>query len=199
MLLLSWGNTYISISIYSRILGSNLRFQKPEKLLEGGEVHFRPTCGSTSCYRLMVNYPGIISRQNASLVSQARQHNSQYCWMVPRLYFLCSYLYVVVVSYLVHDLMISSLVPGMHTSSLRLNNECWYPETRAGLATFFGWNPVCTTFHTSEFGHTILFRIPDTTHTFIQHKKYNTESLAPPPLLKKELFIYSNFSVFCML
>ena len=42
--------------------------------------------------------------------------------------------YVVFVLYLVQVLLISYLVPGMHTSLLGLNNECGHPESRAGLA-----------------------------------------------------------------
>ena len=55
--------------------------------------------------------------------------------LVPHLSALFSYRYVVFISYLVQALLILSLVIGMHTLSLDLNNECGNPEYRAILAT----------------------------------------------------------------
>ena len=53
---------------------------------------------------------------------------------------LCSYLYVVFIFYLVHALLIYSLVIGMHALLLGLNNECRHRESRSGLATVCVWN-----------------------------------------------------------
>ena len=69
----------ISISIYGQVLGSNLRFQKPEKIPEVEELRVSPTHDSPSLYWVMVNSPGILSVQNAYLVLQTRQRNPQYC------------------------------------------------------------------------------------------------------------------------
>ena len=50
---------------HDQALGSNLRFQNPEKLLEGEDIHVRPNCGSGfSRYRAMVNYAGVCSLAN---------------------------------------------------------------------------------------------------------------------------------------
>ena len=87
----------ILASIYDRFLGSNLRFQKLEKISEGGELRVRPTYSSASCYRVMVNYPGFMYRHNISLLSQTRQRNSQYLWNgVPAcIYFVCIPVYCI--------------------------------------------------------------------------------------------------------
>ena len=69
--------------------------------------------------------------------------------LVPRLSVLRSYPYVVFISYLVHDLLISSLVLDMHTLSLGLNNECGNPKSRNRLATVRGWNTGWATLTTS--------------------------------------------------
>ena len=58
----------ILISIYGRFLGSNLHFRNSEKLLEGGDLCVRLTSNSASCYQIMFNSPGVLSRHNASLV-----------------------------------------------------------------------------------------------------------------------------------
>ena len=43
--------------------GSNLRFQNPEKLLEGEDIRVRPTFDSGfSRYRVMVNSQGVLAR-----------------------------------------------------------------------------------------------------------------------------------------
>ena len=110
----------ILLPIYGQLLGSNLYFRKRENLLEGGELRIRPKHSSTSRYWAIVNSLGVLSRKNAYLVSQARQSNSQSCYLVPRLSVLHSYPYVVFVLYLVHPMLISSLVIGMHTLSFGL-------------------------------------------------------------------------------
>ena len=46
-------------------LGSNLRFQNPNKLLEGKYIRVWTTLGSGFLrYRVMVNYQGVMSRKN---------------------------------------------------------------------------------------------------------------------------------------
>ena len=50
---------------HDRTLGSNLRFWKPEKLLEGEDIRVQPTLVSAlSRYQAMVNYQGVMSRKN---------------------------------------------------------------------------------------------------------------------------------------
>ena len=59
----------ISVSIYGRVLGSNLRFRKPEKISEEEETGGMQTCGGGfSHYRVMVNSQDVLSGQNASAV-----------------------------------------------------------------------------------------------------------------------------------
>ena len=55
----------ISVSIHGQTIGSNLCFRNPEKLLEGVELRVIPTYGNDiSCYRVIVNYQGVLSGQN---------------------------------------------------------------------------------------------------------------------------------------
>ena len=57
------------VSIYGRVLGSNLRFRKPEKLLDGEETRGRQTHGSVfSRYRVMVNSQVVLSGKNVYVV-----------------------------------------------------------------------------------------------------------------------------------
>ena len=50
---------------HDRDLGLNLRFLKPEKLLEGGDIRVRPMFGSGfSRYQVIVNSQGVLSRKN---------------------------------------------------------------------------------------------------------------------------------------
>ena len=97
--------------------------------MEEKELRVNPTCGSASWYRVMFNYPGILFGNYMSIVPQAILMNASPL--------VCPYFYpyVVSVSYLVHSLFISSLVPGMNTSALGLNNSCGHPMSKAGLAT----------------------------------------------------------------
>ena len=48
-------------------------------------------------------------------------------------YVLCLYPYVVFILYIVHTLLISYLVIGMHTSSLDLKNTCGHPDSKSGI------------------------------------------------------------------
>ena len=59
----------IPVSIYGRVLGSNPRFQKHEKILEGEETCVRQTRGSRfSCYRVMVSSQGVLSGNNTPVM-----------------------------------------------------------------------------------------------------------------------------------
>ena len=136
---LTW---YFDISLWLGPRFEPETFFKREKLLEGEELCVRPTRGIAYCYRAMVNSPGVLYGQNMSLMLQARQHNSQSWYLVPHLSVLCLYLYALVISYLVHDMMISSRVIGMHTSSFGLNNERGKPKSRDEIATVWGCNPI---------------------------------------------------------
>ena len=66
------------VHIHGPDIGSNLHFQNPEKLSEGDELCVSPTLGSDiSRYQVIVNYQVVFSGNNASLVSQESQRNSQ--------------------------------------------------------------------------------------------------------------------------
>ena len=76
--------------------------------------------------------------------------------LVHRLSVLYSYPYVVYLLYLVHDLLISFPVLGIHTSSLGLKNECRHQESRYGFATFWGLESRLNNPHHLIVGHAIL-------------------------------------------
>ena len=57
----------IFILINNLVLGSNPHVRNPEKLLEGGELHFRPTHGRASYYRVMFNSPGVMYGKDTRL------------------------------------------------------------------------------------------------------------------------------------
>ena len=108
-----------------------------------GKLRVRLTRDSPSRYRVMVNSPGVLSRQNASLVSQARRVIPNTAVLVYCLYVLCLCPYFVLVLFIVHDLLISYLVIVICTLLLGLNHECGHLESRARLTTFWGWNLSC--------------------------------------------------------
>ena len=130
----------ILISIYGQVLGSNLHFQNRQKKLEGEELCVRSTHSSASHYWVMVNYPGVLSGLNASLLFQWRQLNSQSWSLVPQFSILRLYPYVVFIPYIAHALLILSLIIGMHKSSLGLNNVHGHPNYKSGIAAVWGWN-----------------------------------------------------------
>ena len=88
-----------------------------------------------SCYRVMVNSPGVLSGKNAPLVSEARLKWCP-CLSVLSLYSIILYSYCIV-----HTLLISSLVIGIRTLSLGLNNKRGHTESKTIVTPDLGWNP----------------------------------------------------------
>ena len=87
----------------------------------------------------MVNYSGVMSGQNASLVSQVRQRSYQYFWNgYPLVYPLYLFQYFVLVSYIINALLILSLVIDMRTLLLGLKKDCGPKESKAVLAPDIG-------------------------------------------------------------
>ena len=79
-----------------------------------------------------------------------------------------------------------------HAASLSvINNARGHPESRAGLATVWGWITGWTTLNTSYFEHAILFQGPEHTHTYIFMLNlwlYLHESINKPLLQKNYVF-----------
>ena len=67
LLIPAWAKGLIRyfVIFHYRATGSNLRFRKHKKLLEGEDIHVRPTLSSRlSRYQVMVNSQGVLSRNN---------------------------------------------------------------------------------------------------------------------------------------